>query len=133
MAHRIAAKQHETIRDAVADILKHVNPKDFLQRRRMEKVSAVAPVSEEVIRGAVAALRPFCLFKKKIAEVLAISAISAKTVEPEKSQPRTPRRAGREDKCFRCHKFGHFVKECGTSVPNQFYSQKFSPACTERG
>lgn len=120
MAQRIAAKQHETIREAVADILKHVTRKDFLRRRRHEKVAAVAPVGEEMVKGAVAELTQtiWAMQKEnneKFAKVMAIST-SAKATPPEKIPTRAPRRAGREDKCHRCQKFVHFARDCRTNL-----------------
>lgn len=53
MAQRIAARQHDTIKEAVADILRHVSWGDFLRRRPPEKV---APINEEVLKGMVAEL-----------------------------------------------------------------------------
>lgn len=53
MARRIAAKQHETIREKVDDIIIYVHRGDFLRKRKQGKVSAVEPLQNEILKRAV--------------------------------------------------------------------------------
>lgn len=65
MAARIAAKVHDTVREAVKDILKHAHHSDFLRTMASGKIAALEAASREVIQKAVEQMTKKLLSRKK--------------------------------------------------------------------